>query len=107
MAPLTSCARHSDRDPLSGRRFGYEARDGFPTVHRARATPVPMPNTEVKPGFGDGTADFFRGRVARRWDLYSKRRRVFGLGAVLRLGLRPHEIGRARAMSPTLVRSLE
>ena len=40
----------------------------FPTVHRAGATPVPIPNTEVKPRFGDGTAHFLGGRVARRWD---------------------------------------
>ena len=31
--------------------------DGFPTVNRAGATPVPIPNTEVKPRFGDGTAE--------------------------------------------------
>ena len=43
--------------------------DGFPTVHRAGVTPVPIPNTEVKPHFGDGTAHFLGGRVARRWDL--------------------------------------
>ena len=43
-------------------------REGFPTVHRAGATPVPIPNTEVKPRFGDGTAHFLGGRVARRWD---------------------------------------
>ncbi len=30
----------------------------FPTVPRAGATPVPIPNTEVKPCFGDGTAGF-------------------------------------------------
>ena len=40
----------------------------FPTVHRVGATPVPIPNTEVKPHFGDGTARFTGGRVARRWD---------------------------------------
>ncbi len=28
----------------------------FPTVRRAGATPVPIPNTEVKARFGDGTA---------------------------------------------------
>ncbi len=48
-------------------------RDGFPTVHRAGATPVPIPNTEVKPRFGDGTAHFLSGRVARRWDLFGRR----------------------------------
>ena len=32
--------------------------DDFPTVPRAGATPVPIPNTEVKPCFGDGTAEF-------------------------------------------------
>ena len=46
----------------------------FPTVHRAGATPVPIPNTEVKPCFGDGTAGFPGGRVARRWDLFWRRR---------------------------------
>ena len=46
----------------------------FPTVHRAGATPVPIPNTEVKPCFGDGTAGFPGGRVARRWDLSWRRR---------------------------------
>ena len=40
----------------------------FPTVHRVGATPVPIPNTEVKPRIGDGTAGFTGGRVARRWD---------------------------------------
>ena len=48
-------------------------RDGFPTVHRAGVTPVPIPNTEVKPRFGDGTAYFLGGRVARRWDLLGRR----------------------------------
>ena len=33
---------------------------------RAGATPVPIPNTEVKSCFGDGTAGFPGGRVARR-----------------------------------------
>ena len=33
---------------------------GFPTVPRVGATPVPIPNTEVKPHFGDGTAEFPR-----------------------------------------------
>ena len=42
----------------------------FPTVHRVGATPVPIPNTEVKPHFGDGTAGITCGRVARRWDLF-------------------------------------
>jgi hypothetical protein len=40
------------------------------------ATPVPIPNTEVKPHFGDGTAGITCGRVARRWDSIRKRRRV-------------------------------
>ena len=58
----------------------------FPTVFRVGATPVPIPNTEVKPHIGDGTADFFRGRVARRWDLLERRqiqfwRRFFLYGA--------------------------
>src|SRR5678816_3433012 len=49
---------------------------GFPTVHRAGATPVPIPNTEVKPCFGDGTAGIPGGRVARRWDLLGRRRSI-------------------------------
>ena len=58
----------------------------FPTVFRVGATPVPIPTTEVKPHIGDGTADFFRGRVARRWDLLKRRqfqfwRRFFCMGA--------------------------
>ena len=57
-----------------GRRHGNGGRrDGFPTVHRAGVTPVPIPNTEVKPRFGDGTAYFLGGRVARRWDLLERR----------------------------------
>ena len=35
---------------------GKIAKQFFPTVYRERATPVPIPNTEVKPLFGDGTA---------------------------------------------------
>ena len=54
----------SQREPEAS-----SANYGFPTVHRAGATPVPIPNTEVKPCFGDGTAGFPGGRVARRWDL--------------------------------------
>ncbi len=33
--------------------------------HRENATPVPIPNTEVKSLIGEGTAGFARGRVAR------------------------------------------
>ncbi len=29
---------------------------GFPGGHRSRVTPVPIPNTEVKPATADGTA---------------------------------------------------
>ena len=54
--------------PLFRERGADKRRQGFPTVHRAGATPVPIPNTEVKPRFGDGTAHFLCGRVARRWD---------------------------------------
>src|SRR5262249_16396340 len=32
----------------------------FPAVHRAGATPDPIPNSEVKPRFGDGTAGLTR-----------------------------------------------
>ena len=46
---------------------------GFPTAFRVGATPVPIPNTEVKPHIGDGTAHVLRGRVARRWDLLERR----------------------------------
>jgi hypothetical protein len=54
--------------------FGTEQnrRHDFPTVHRVGATPVPIPNTEVKTYFGDGTAHFLCGRVARRWDSFAK-----------------------------------
>ena len=51
------------------RRSGLEALEyDYPTAHGAGATPVPIPNTEVKPRIGDGTAGFPGGRVARRWD---------------------------------------
>ena len=38
----------------------------FPGDHSERATPVPIPNTEVKPLSADGTAGYFCGRVGRR-----------------------------------------
>ena len=73
------------------------SRFGYPTVHGAGATPVPIPNTEVKPCFGDGTAGFPGGRVARRWDLLNAAsvfgpapRSCLGAGSALskgRLGL--------------------
>ena len=37
----------------------------FSGGHREDATPVPIPNTEVKSLIGEGTAGFARGRVAR------------------------------------------
>ena len=43
-----------------GTRIANVSTDGFPTVYRAGATPVPIPNTEVKPCFGDGTAGYPR-----------------------------------------------
>ncbi len=56
-----------------GQKEVFECKNVFPTVHRAGATPVPIPNTEVKPRFGDGTAGFPGGRVARRWDFLERR----------------------------------
>ena len=38
----------------------------FPGGVSERATPVPIPNTAVKPLSADGTAVFCRGRVGRR-----------------------------------------
>ena len=38
----------------------------FPGAHGDEATPVPIPNTEVKGVIGEGTAEVVRGRVARR-----------------------------------------
>ena len=52
--------------------------EGFPTALRVGATPVPIPNTEVKPHIGDGTAHVLRGRVARRWDLLERRPTLVG-----------------------------
>ena len=61
------CIQGMRRPPGSGRRR-------FPGGHRSRVTPVPIPNTEVKPATADGTARatswesrslpglFFRGR---------------------------------------------
>ena len=74
---------------MRGDRKSHDSirRDGFPTVHRAGATPVPIPNTEVKPCFGDGTAHFLCGRVARRWDLFIAASEGKLLAPLLRLGL--------------------
>ena len=38
----------------------------FPGDDSERVTPVPIPNTVVKPLSADGTAGIFRGRVGRR-----------------------------------------
>src|SRR5262252_7206508 len=62
---MLGCSR-----PLESRPGPAVLTTRFPTAHRAGATPVPIPNTEVKPCFGDGTAGFPGGRVARRWDLF-------------------------------------
>ena len=57
----------------------------LPTAIGAGATPVPIPNTEVKPRIGDGTVRFLDGRVARRWDLLRRRRTSWsGAASVLR-----------------------
>ena len=62
---------------IKTRSCGAESWRSFPTVLGVGATPVPISNTEVKPHIGDGTADFFRGRVARRWDpIWRHRARV-------------------------------
>ena len=44
----------------------------FPGGHRDDETPVPIPNTEVKGIFGEGTAGFARGRVAHRRDFFPR-----------------------------------
>ena len=43
----------------------------FPGGHGGVATPVPIPNTEVKGSSGEGTAGIARGRVARCQDFFS------------------------------------
>ena len=58
-----------------------------------KATPVPIPNTEVKGLFGEGTAGVARGRVARRRDFFRGRRStdlrpLFRLAALPRLDFR-------------------
>ena len=42
--------------PRSTRRAGFGAGHRVPGGHRSRVTPVPIPNTEVKPATADGTA---------------------------------------------------
>ena len=42
----------------------------FPGGHGGVATPVPIPNTEVKGSSGEGTAGIARGRVARCQDFF-------------------------------------
>ena len=39
-----------------GHPVGNRMTDKFPGGHRGRVTPVPIPNTEVKPATADGTA---------------------------------------------------
>ena len=43
----------------------------FPGGHGGVATPVSIPNTEVKGSSGEGTAGIARGRVARCQDFFS------------------------------------
>src|SRR5262249_12346078 len=48
-----ACApRPTDSGKPAQRRFANK----FPGGHRGRVTPVPIPNTEVKPATADGTA---------------------------------------------------
>ena len=49
-------------------------RNGHPTLQRAGATPVPIPNTEVKPCFGDGTAGYPRWESSARVGPFWRRR---------------------------------
>jgi len=42
-------------------------------------TPVPIPNTEVKPSSADGTAEFLGGRVGRRRILLERGAHLSGL----------------------------
>ena len=41
----------------------------FPGDYSGGETPVPIPNTEVKPSSADGTSHVLSGRVGRRRDL--------------------------------------
>ena len=51
-------------------RYQTERLDFHPGGHRGKATPVPIPNTEVKGPIAEGTARFARGRVGRRRGFY-------------------------------------
>src|SRR5262245_22401552 len=48
--------RNQSRGGRGPRAASCAAWGGFPGGHRSRVTPVPIPNTEVKPATADGTA---------------------------------------------------
>ena len=63
--------RQSPRKPVGVFRRAIFFRFPFPGNHSEAVTPVPIPNTEVKGLYGEGTAGVARGRVARCQDFSS------------------------------------
>ena len=83
---------------------------GFPGGHRGEATPVPIPNTEVKGPIAEGTAGCACGRVGRRrvfWGPLTER----SAAPFFFCGTRPagvgrhsvHRSGARRAVTPHLI----
>ena len=60
--------------------------------HGGEATPVPIPNTEVKGPSGEGTAAIGRGRVARRQGFSSRAARIFAIRAAFFFRLRGRRV---------------
>jgi hypothetical protein len=57
LAPFRYLAeRFRETVSLSGKTAWRRFANKFPGGHRGRVTPVPIPNTEVKPATADGTA---------------------------------------------------
>ena len=56
----------------------------FAGGHRGVVTPVPIPNTEVKGSFAEGSAGLARARVGRRRLFYFFKRRASDFGCLFR-----------------------
>src|SRR5690349_2918743 len=71
------------KEETPGTKFPVKIRSHFAGGHRIRVTPVPIPNTEVKPDTADGTARETVWESRSLPALFSKAREVYFTGLFL------------------------